>query len=232
MYMMSGLAKKQVVILDLDQTICTYSRSKEEVLMRAFEAWGLEPFFTIEAFEAAMETFEDDDAVTTKSDCRRKSCEALAVDHGYDRSIGTELGEEYSHRWRYGPVEFLDGSKEALSVLADQYELSLITNAEEAVQRPKLEQLGIYPLFETIVYAGHDTEYKPHPEPFERALQERGVACDDALYVGDNFESDVLGADAVGIDTVWVSTESPPTDDPPPTVQVDSLAELPSLLGA
>lgn len=227
---MSRLTEKQLLILDLDQTICTYSRSKEEVLMRAFERCGLDSFFTVEEFEAAMETFEDAEEVTTKSDCRRRSCEALAVESGYDRSTGAKLGQVYSHRRRYGPVEFCDGTKNALSVLADQYKLGLITNAEEAVQRPKLDQLGIHPLFEMVVYAGHDTEYKPHPEPFQKMLQEGGVTSKEALYVGDDFESDILGADAVGIDTVWVADEPSPSDDTPPTVQIESLVELPSLL--
>lgn len=229
---MLDLTERQFIILDLDQTICTYSRSQEAVLMRAFEECDVEPFFTIKEFKAAMETFDDADEVTTMSDRRRRSCEALALEHGYDRSIGTELGEVYSHRRKYGPVKFLDGAEKALSMLADQYELGLITNAEEAVQRPKLEQLGISSQFETIVYAGDDTEYKPNPEPFERALREGKVTPDDALYVGDSFDSDVLGATAVGIDTVWVSTEAPPTNDNQPTVQIDSLAELPPLLGA
>lgn len=220
----------QLVILDLDKTICKYSQSKEEVLMSAFEEHNLEPFFTIDEFEAAMETYEDADEVTTKSDCRRISCESLAVEHGYEKSVGTELGETYSHRRRHGDVEFLPGAEEALEYLTNRYKLGLITNAEREVQRPKLESLDVYTLFETVVYAGHDTEYKPHPEAFREALQVIGVEPDEALYIGDDFESDVLGADAVGIDTIWVSEKSPPESENSPTHQISTMEELPSLL--
>lgn len=227
---MTHIEDIQLVILDLDKTICKYSQPKEDVLMSAFEELDLEPFFAIDEFEATMDTFEDADEVTTKSDCRRISCESLAVENGYEESVGTKLGEIYSHRRRHGDVEFLPGAEEALTYLSDRYELGLITNAEREVQRPKLESLGIYTLFETVVYAGHDTEYKPHPEAFREALQVVGVSPDDALYVGDDFESDILGADAVGIDTVWVADESSAESGNPPTHHIASMMELPSLL--
>ncbi len=105
-------------------------------------------------------------------------------------------------------------------------------NAKEAVQQPKLDQLGISSLFETIVYIGYDTEYKPHPELFQQALRESGASPDEALYVGDDFESDICGADAVRIDAVWVFDETLSTDDETlPVIQIGSIAELSSLLG-
>jgi putative hydrolase of the HAD superfamily len=222
----------QLVILDLDGTICEYSRPKEDVLESAFDEVGLDPFFTIDEFEAAMESFEDADEVATKSDCRRISCESLAVEYGYDESVGTKLGEVYSYRRRHGDVEFLPGAKEALAFLTERYELGLITNAEPEVQRPKLESLDIYTLFETVVYAGHDTELKPHPEAFQEVLQVMGVEPDEALYIGDDLESDIRGADAVGIDTIWVTDGAQVESTNPATYQIESMAELPSLLRA
>jgi putative hydrolase of the HAD superfamily len=222
----------QLVILDLDGTICEYSQPKEEILKSAFEEMGLDPFFTIDEFETTMDSFEDADEVATKSDCRRISCESLAVKHGYDESVGTELGEIYSHRRRHGDVEFLAGAKEALAYLTDRYELGLITNAEPEVQRPKLESLDIYSLFETVVYAGHDTELKPHPEAFEQALQVMEVNPGKALYIGDDLESDIRGANTVGIDTVWVIDGAQAKSENPATYQIESMTELPSLLQA
>ncbi|RRJ29933.1 HAD-IA family hydrolase [Halocatena pleomorpha] len=141
-------------------------------------------------------------------------------------------GEVYSHRHRYGQVASLDGAEKTLTALTGRYELDLIMNAKEAVQQPKLDQLGISSLFETIVYIGYDTEYKPHPELFQQALRVSGASPDEALYVGDDFESDICGADAVRIDAVWVFDETLSTDDETlPVIQIGSIAELSSLLG-
>jgi len=43
---------------------------------------------------------------------------------------------------------------------------------------------------------------KPDPQIFALALARMGIAPDDALYVGDLYEVDVVGARAAGLDVV------------------------------
>ncbi|OXY94923.1 TIGR01458 family HAD-type hydrolase [Streptomyces diastatochromogenes] len=77
---------------------------------------------------------------------------------------------------------------------------------------------------------------KPSPAFFEAALARLGVAADQALMVGDDIESDVLGAQRIGITGVLVRTgkfqpETLASASGAPDHVVDSFADLPALLG-
>ncbi len=78
---------------------------------------------------------------------------------------------------------------------------------------------------------------KPAAEFFAAALRTIGVAADAAVMVGDDVEADVLGAQAHGLTGVLVRTGKyrPEAEDgvdgDRPQHVIDSLADLPALLG-
>lgn len=58
--------------------------------------------------------------------------------------------------------------------------------------------------------------YKPRPELFSAALQSVGVDAAEALYVGDSWRGDVLGAAGLGLASVWVNRRGLPLPAPEP----------------
>jgi len=53
------------------------------------------------------------------------------------------------------------------------------------------------------------------------------LAFERALFVGDSFGSDVVGARALGMTTVWVTDDdTPPTESVVPTCVLDSTGDL------
>ncbi len=46
---------------------------------------------------------------------------------------------------------------------------------------------------------------KPHAEIFHIALQALGVTADQAIYVGDNYYDDVVGAHGAGMETLLIN---------------------------
>ncbi len=77
---------------------------------------------------------------------------------------------------------------------------------------------------------------KPAPAFFQAALDYLGVGASEALMVGDDLESDVLGAQAVGISGVLVRTGKFSADDLErsrrrPDHVLDSVVGVPGLLG-
>jgi ribonucleotide monophosphatase NagD (HAD superfamily) len=78
---------------------------------------------------------------------------------------------------------------------------------------------------------------KPSPEFFRLALDAAGTAAERALVLGDDLDADVGGAHEVGLRAVLVRTgkgagPAPPEGDPAaPDAVLDSLADLPALLG-
>ncbi|HWO93339.1 MAG TPA: HAD-IA family hydrolase [Dehalococcoidia bacterium] len=71
---------------------------------------------------------------------------------------------------------------------------------------------------------------KPHSDLFAQALQRAGVAADEALYVGDSYVADVIGARTAGLRAVLIDREgkAPPVD----CDVVRSLEEVLALAGA
>ncbi len=137
------------------------------------------------------------------------------------RSVGT------IRRFRSAPAP-----KAALEA-ANDANLGLVTNGDEATQTVKLEALGITDVFDTLVFVDPSGGVPPKPDsaPFERALTALDVEPENAVHVGDSLGADVAGANAMGIDSVWVPHEERienPT--PEPTYTLPSLAEFPTVL--
>lgn len=216
----------QAVGFDLDDTICEYRLSSADLLAHAFETHDVDPFFDVDDYLAEMEHVAADAA--NKADLRRRCFESLAEKHDYDPSLGADLASTYAQRRDHTDVVFLPGVESALDSLAEQYPLALITNGNPEMQRAKLETLGIQSLFDAIVYAGHDTPYKPDVEPFQTALNELAVPDANTIYVGDDFGMDIRGAHNAGLNTVWVSDDTP-SPPPSPTYQINSMESFLSL---
>jgi len=82
--------------------------------------------------------------------------------------------------------------------------LALVSNtaSPEWLLRPVLEDQGLVERMDAFVLSSEVGKRKPHRAMFERALSELGVAPDEALFVGDRRDADVLGAARVGMRTV------------------------------
>ena len=82
------------------------------------------------------------------------------------------------------------------------YRLGIISNSNGTL-RDQLDRLGMSERFEMIVDSSEVGVEKPHPEIFQRALaQAGGVEADRALYVGDVYAIDVLGAAGAGMHSI------------------------------
>ncbi len=80
------------------------------------------------------------------------------------------------------------------------YELGLITNRENVDRlQALLDQIEVRPYFSLLVVAGDVKLSKPDPAIFHLALERAGVGPEHALYVGDNYWADVVGAQRAGL---------------------------------
>lgn len=77
----------------------------------------------------------------------------------------------------------------------------VVSNSNGTV-RSILERIGLGRDLDFIVDSGMVGVEKPDPRIFEIALARAGVAADAAIYVGDLYSIDVLGARAAGLDAV------------------------------
>ncbi len=105
----------------------------------------------------------------------------------------------------YDPVDmvFAD-TREVLNTLRqNDFVVGLVSNRSEDLQ-PLAEKYGIAEFFHFTLLAGQAGCYKPEPGIFYKALSMAGVDAKDAVYIGDNYFADVVGALNVGIDAILI----------------------------
>jgi HAD superfamily hydrolase (TIGR01509 family) len=106
------------------------------------------------------------------------------------------------HRERHLWASVRPGTRAALERLrAAGLRLAVVSNSDGRAEEG-LKAAGLLEYFEFVVDSQHVGVEKPDPRIFEGALNRLGVAPADALYVGDIYEVDVVGARRAGMDVV------------------------------
>lgn len=83
-------------------------------------------------------------------------------------------------------------------LIALGYPLAVISNSEGKV-RWLLEQMGLLSFFGFVLDSFEEGVSKPNPEIFLRACARAKVSPERALYIGDFFSIDALGAHSAGM---------------------------------
>jgi len=104
---------------------------------------------------------------------------------------------------------------QVLLALEKKFRLGLVSDSQEVYIIPELQLVTLDSLFESVVISSQYGYRKPDPRLFQQALKEMGLSTtDDILYVGDNWERDIVGATNAGIQSVWIQRNSDQTYAP------------------
>jgi HAD superfamily hydrolase (TIGR01509 family) len=96
----------------------------------------------------------------------------------------------------------LDGTIEALDRLRSAgYRLGVVSNSDGRAEEG-LEAAGLRGYFEVVIDSQLVGFEKPDPRIFEAALRRMALAPEEAIYVGDIYEVDVVGARRARMDVV------------------------------
>lgn len=93
---------------------------------------------------------------------------------------------------------------EVLDALKGRYRLGVITNGYSDVQREKIRTVQIEEYFDDIIVSGEQEFEKPDPRIFLLSCEQLGVSVEEAVYVGDYFPNDIVGALAANIKPIWI----------------------------
>jgi len=219
------------VLFDLDSTLCRSTQDDQRIHAQAFARAGVEPFCTPEDVRTVASTITDAD---TDHEFFRQVFERAAARAGAGPIDAEALARATIALRDPTAVEWRPGAQAALDRARKHANVGLVTNGTRTTQRAKLDTLGIADAFETIVYAADRTEPKPSPAPFETALAEIGASADSALYVGNDYRADVIGAKRAGLTACWIPSErdldAPADPDHMPDYRFDSPDELTTVL--
>ena len=88
------------------------------------------------------------------------------------------------------------------------FKLAIVSNWDTPLD-PLTERLGIARYFDVIV-ASHDSlirSSKPDPYIFNYTLAAVGVSAEEAVHIGDTYETDIIGAKNAGIRPILIDRD-------------------------
>ena len=127
----------------------------------------------------------------------------------------------------------VEGAHELMDDLKRKgYRMHMTSNGFHEVQYKKLEACGLRDYFDTIILSEDAGVNKPSPLYFDYALRQSGASRETTLMIGDNLQTDILGALNAGFDAMlfnrWKS--DPNEGAQAPTYVVDTLRDIMTIL--
>jgi len=125
----------------------------------------------------------------------------------------------------------VDGARELVDYLKGKgYRMHICSNGFHEVQYKKLQACGLYGSFDTIILSEDAGANKPSPQFFDYALRLSGANKKTTLMIGDNYQTDILGAKQAGFDTAYFNRFPEYAALEPVTFEVTELRELMEIL--
>jgi len=129
---------------------------------------------------------------------------------GLEGSEARKLAECINAQWwRFAKFHVYPQVKDTLQKLKRTgLKLGLVTGGFEEDIEMILPSTGLDEFFDAKVGVNTTGKRKPHPTAFRYALRQLDVKPREAIFVGDNFEADYLGAQKVGMVPVLIKRKS------------------------
>ena len=113
----------------------------------------------------------------------------------------------------------IEGAHELMDYLRSRgYRMHMTSNGFHEVQYKKLAACGLRDYFDTIILSEDAGVNKPSPQYFDYALKVSGADRQTTLMIGDNLNTDVIGAFNAGINAMLVNRWNVKKEDIPQNV--------------
>jgi putative hydrolase of the HAD superfamily len=201
----------QHIFFDLDHTLWDYDQNVKESLQELYGKYEIHQMgkLCFEDFFAAFQKINQElwvlfnQGVLDKDSLRKvrfKRIFSLARIDSYP--IPASLEEEFvcitSSKAKVLPYSF-----DVLAYLKRKYCLHVITNGFNESQYAKLSASGLHGYFDLIVTSESSGYRKPDKRIFQYALEKLKANPSECLMIGDNPDSDILGAQNASIDQIY-----------------------------
>lgn len=234
--------KYKDLFLDFDDTLYDTHGNAVIALSETFEAFHLERYFSNPQvfYDAYWEANIDLWSRYSKGEITRDYLIVERFRRPLSEGCGLEVTEalclEMSDKFldycssKPGVIE---GAHELMDYLKGRgYRMHMTSNGFHEVQYKKLAACGLRDYFDTIILSEDAGVNKPSPLYFDYAFKVSGANKDATLMIGDNLQTDIMGALNAGIDAMLFNRWELDTNDcqQPPTFIVNSLKEIMEVL--
>ncbi|MEW6659265.1 MAG: HAD family hydrolase [Thermodesulfobacteriota bacterium] len=128
-------------------------------------------------------------------------------------------------RRRFGLFE------DALPVLEElegNYQMGIVSDAQWVFSEPEIRMLGLTKFFDPIVLSSRYFVRKPDPQIYAHALKAMRIKPAEALYVGNDPDTDVTGPQTIGMPVILIDRGDCLHQAPVPRIR--DLRELPGYI--
>lgn len=199
------------IIFDLDRTLWDFEGVSHEIISELFAEY-VKPLtsFSFEYFydkylvinSGLWDLYRNNEI--KKELLRVKRFSLTLEELGINRPwIANKMAEEYVEKTAIRTRLFPETKPIIDYLKGKNYVLSIMTNGFKEVQYPKIERSGLEPFFDYIFISEEIGFNKPDIRIFEYALNKMKISADKAIFVGDDYEVDIIGAANAGIDQVY-----------------------------
>ena len=110
------------------------------------------------------------------------------------------------------------------------YRMHMCSNGFHEVQYKKLRACGLTDYFDTVILSEDAGANKPSPAFFDYAMRQSGACREKTLMIGDNFQTDILGAKRYGLATAYFNRFPDYPAEEAVDFEVSSLVQLMDIL--
>lgn len=132
-----------------------------------------------------------------------KVYQQLAAEFEVKEITWEELLQDYLSQFKNHCMPFPNLKKMLEGLKSQNHLLGMITNGFGQFQMDNLKSLQIEKYFDVILVSEWEGIKKPDPRIFNKALNILNVQANEAIFVGDHPENDVLAAKKVGMKGIW-----------------------------
>jgi putative hydrolase of the HAD superfamily len=131
-----------------------------------------------------------------------------------------------SHWWNYAKVNLYPDAQEILPPLKEKgLKIGLVTNGLQSDTNQILPKVGLQGFLDVVVVVDTLRKMKPDAEVFRYALEKMKATPPEALFVGDEMETDYNGAQRCGLKVFLIDREGKLHDE-----SVNRISSLEDLL--
>ena len=225
------------MFFDLDHTLWDFEHNTSEAIKEIYKLFNFSrwSFFTFDDFMNKFHEINEylwrrfNRGLIDRIELRNSRFNLILGKLGVEESDMPEgIGEKYLE---LAPVKpnVIPYTHDILEYLRPKYQLHIISNGFDDVQHCKMKAAKIYNYFNVIVTSDSSGHRKPQKGIFEFAMNKAGACRNEAIMIGDNIETDIIGAQNAAIDHIFYNP-SKRKHTLNVTYEIDSLKQIMNIL--